>query len=395
MKITKAEVFTTTFNRMPDDAPPKNNRVVGCRLYTDEGIYGDGEVAGIHATYGAMGLIKDMVPRIIGMDPADNEVIFDHLMLHTFWGQNGGAFWYAAVSAIDIALWDIKSKAANIPIYKFLGGKRRDKIRAYASQLQFGWGSFDTPAKKPEDFAAYARKAVKEGYDAVKVDFFALDENGNPFTDLERFGLLSARYVDMFVGRVAAVREAVGPYVDLIIENHAGTNSQSAIQLADAVEKYNIFFFEEPGTPTPYNNRYIKNNISIPIAHGERIYGRWEYLPYFNDGSIQVIQPDLGNCGGLTETKKLCDLAYLFDVGVQIHTCSTHLLTPPSIMLEASIPNFVIHEQHMRSMNQGNMALTTKTFFPNNGYFDVPDGPGLGIEWSEKALSVPEKYVIE
>ena len=327
--------FTTAYNRAPKDSPPKISRVVGCRIYTDEGIYGDGEVAGIHATYGAMGLIKDMAPRIIGRDPMDNEVIFDHLMLHTFWGQNGGAFWYSAAGAIDIALWDIKSKALNMPLYKFFGGKRRDKIRVYASQLQFGWGSLDTSAKTPEDFARNAKLAVAEGYDAIKIDFFTLDEDGKPFTELERFGLLPPRYVNMFVDRVAAVREAIGPNIDLIIENHAGTNAQSAVQLARAVEKYNIYYFEEPCTPTPYNNKYIKDNIKLPISHGERIFGRWEYLPYLIDGSIQVIQPDLGNCGGLTETKKLCDLAYLFDVGVQIHTCATHLLTPPSIQLES------------------------------------------------------------
>ena len=129
MKITSAKLFLAEYNRSETPEFPKKSKVVGIRIYTDEGIYGDGEVAGIHATYGAFGVIKDMWPFISGKDPFDNEVLWDQLMLRTFWGQNGGAFWYSAVSAIDIALWDIKSKALNVPLYKLLGGKRRDKVR--------------------------------------------------------------------------------------------------------------------------------------------------------------------------------------------------------------------------------------------------------------------------
>ncbi|MFQ7877770.1 enolase C-terminal domain-like protein, partial [Enterocloster sp.] len=101
------------------------------------------------------------------------------------------------------------------------------------------------------------------------------------------------------------------------------------------------------------------------------------------DNSIQVIQPDIGNAGGITETKRICDMAYTFDVGVQIHTCASHLLTPPSVQLEACIPNFVIHEQHMRSMNPSNQELTAKVVMPKNGYLDVTDDIGIGNEWSD------------
>ena len=317
MKIVSAKLFMTEYNRSNTPEFPKKSKVVGIRLYTDEGVYGDGEVAGIHATYGAFGLIRDMWPLVVGKDPFENEVIFDQLMLRTFWGQNGGAFWYSAVSAIDVALWDIKSKVLGVPLYKLLGGKKRDQVRCYASQLQFGWGPCDSPAVTVQDYVDRAKLAVADGYDAIKIDFLNWDEKGRILNETNRLGLLPPDLVEMFSNHVHAVREAIGPNVDLIIENHAGTNSDSAIQLSAAVQDCNIYYFEEPNTPVFYNNKYVKDNIRMPVAHGERVFGRWEYIRYFMDHSVQVIQPDIGNAGGLTETKKICDMAYTFDVGVQ------------------------------------------------------------------------------
>ena len=394
MKITSAKLFLAEYNRSETPEFPKKSKVVGIRIYTDEGIYGDGEVAGIHATYGAFGVIKDMWPFISGKDPFDNAVLWDQLMLRTFWGQNGGAFWYSAVSAIDIALWDIKSKALNVPLYKLLGGKRRDKVRCYASQLQFGWGPIDSPAVTVQDYVDRARLALQDGYDAIKIDFLNWDEKGNILNETNRLGLLPPELVQVFSDRVHAVREAIGPKVDLIIENHAGTNSNSAIQLSAAVQDCNIYYFEEPNTPVFYNNKYVKDNVKMPLAHGERVFGRWEYIRYFMDNSIQVIQPDIGNAGGITETKRICDMAYTFDVGVQIHTCASHLLTPPSVQLEACIPNFVIHEQHMRSKNPSNQELTAKVVMPKNGYLDVTDDIGIGNEWSDKALASEDQITL-
>ena len=385
MKITKVDIIRHDYNR--DKAGKKVSTIVGCRVYTDEGIYGDGEVAGIHANWGSYGVIRDLAKLLIGKNPLYNEAIWEICHKRTFWGQNGGAFFLSGLAALDMALWDIKGKYFNVPLYLLLGGKVRDKLRCYASQLQFGWGPEDTPATKPEDFARNAKLALADGYDAIKVDFFTLDENGAALTEIQREGLLPPKYVEMVKERVAATREAVGPYVDIIMENHCATNVQSAIQLSQAVEEYNIYYFEEPNTPNPMNTRFLKENINMPIAHGERVFGRWEYLPYFMNGSVQLIQPDMGNLGGITETKKICDLAYIFDVGVQLHTCASHLMTPPSIHLEAAIPNFVIHEQHMRSLNPANQSYTNKIFLPKNGYFEIPEDPGAGIEWNDKAMA--------
>ena len=390
MKITKVDIYA-----MKADAGALISNVMGIRIYTDEGIYGDGEVAAVNWTWSSHGMLRDLAWRLIGRDPFANEVLWDEFKYRTFWGQNGGSFWYAGVSAIDIALWDIKSKALNIPLYQLLGGKRRDKVRCYASQLQFGWGNKMVPAIKIEDYIRNTEAALKDGYDAIKIDFLTWDEDGRFLNDLDRKGVLPNKYVDLVARRVAAVRETCGPTVDIIMENHSATDTQSAMNLAKAVEPYNIYFFEEPQTPVYYNNRTLFEKIDLPIAHGERLYGRWEYLPFFQDGSISVIQPDLGNCGGITEVKKICDMAHIFDVGVQIHTCSTHLLTPPSVVLEACIPNFVIHEQHVNTLYPELRELTTKHYDCVNGYLDVPDEPGIGNEWSEKFLTCADKIVVE
>lgn len=374
---------------------PRNDpmpRPVVCRIHTDEGIFGYGEAA---IAYGkgspaAFGMIQDLAPLIIGMDPLENEVIWDKLYKTTFWGQNGGPIIFAGIAAIDIALWDIRGKYFKAPVSKLLGGKKRDSLRSYASQLQFGWGPEMTPMTPQmtlKDYADMAKKAVADGYDAIKVDFFTFKEEGGAYSTEETTRLLKPELLDMVESRVAAVREAVGPDVDIIMENHSSTDVQSAVQLGRRVEKYNLFYFEEPTTATPALTKLVADNINIPVASGERIYSRWQYAPYLENGSLRIIQPDMGNCGGITEVKKICDMAHVYDVGVQLHTCSSPILTAASLQLEAVIPNFVIHEHHIIGIDPTNTELCVHDYQPVNGYYTVPDLPGIGNELSEYALS--------
>ena len=400
MKITKVDVFEV-HTRRPAWRP------VLCRIYTDEGIYGDGEAALAYGTAApaAAGMIRDLATLIIGMDPLDNEVIWDKLYKSTFWGQNGGPVVFSGISALDIALWDIKGKYFRVPIYKLLGGKRRDNLRTYASQLQFGWGdvcrdsvemSAPHNAATIADYVENARKAVAEGYDCIKIDFFTFaPEDGHRYTDEDRTRLLPPEKVHMIEERVAAVREAIGPDVDIIMENHSYLDAQSAVQLGRAVQKYNIFYFEEPSTPNVKTTKFICDERARPISHGERLYSRWQYAPFFEDQSVQVIQPDLGNCGGLTEGKKICDMAYVYDISVQAHVCASPLSTAAALHLEAVIPNFVIHEHHVFNLHEYNRELCTVDLQPVNGRFKVPEEPGLGAEISPWAMEHSTKYTVE
>lgn len=393
MKITQVDVMQV--NTEADTPVPW--RPILRRIYTDEGIFGDGEAALAYCigAPAAFGMIKDLAGMIIGMDPLDHEVIWDKLYKQTFWAQNGGPVVFAGISAIDIALWDIKGKYFNVPVYKLLGGKKREKLRTYASQLQLGWQNGIVPACSAKDYADNAKKAVAEGYDAIKIDFFTFDRDGRMLTEEERTRLLKPYYVNLVEERVAAVREAVGADVDIIMENHSFTDAQSAVQLGRRLEKYNLFYFEEPNTPDPKTAEYICRELRIPIASGERIYSRWQYRPYFENLSLQVIQPDIGNCGGITEAKKICDMAYAYDVSVQAHVCASPLSTAAALHLEAVIPNFVIHEHHVNNLSSWNKELCIYDYQPEDGYYSIPELPGLGNEFSELALSCCEKVTVK
>jgi L-alanine-DL-glutamate epimerase-like enolase superfamily enzyme len=365
------------------------------RINTDEGIYGFGE-AGVCYTSGsdaAIGMIKDFAKRIIGMDPMKSEAIWNKLHRDTFWGMGGGTIVFAAMSAIDIALWDIKGKVMNMPVYQLLGGKTNDKLRAYASQIQFDWGPKGIAMVTPEDYAEATRKAKAEGYTCVKVDPVGFNLKGE-WMEWSNYGLLEYDQMKVAVDRVAAIREAGGPEMDIIIELHALTDTNTSIQLGRELEKYRCFYYEEPTQPlNPALFKEISRKVNIPLATGERVYSRWGYRPFFEDRSLSIIQPDICNTGGITEGKKICDMAHVYDMGVQIHICGGPIATAASLQLEAVIPNFVIHEHHQCALIQQNIDLCKYDYQPKNGYYEVPDLPGIGQEVTEKAMKEAAYFV--
>jgi len=378
-------------------------RPILCRIYTDAGIYGDGEaaVAYVSGQTAAFGMIQDLAKLVIGMDPLKNEVIWDKLYKATFWGQNGGPVVFSGISAIDIALWDIRGKHYKAPVHELLGGKRRSKLRTYASQLQFGWewdwkgSSTGIPQRTAEDYANVCKKAMDEGFDAVKIDFFTFGPDGYAFSEEDRTRLILPRYMHMIEERLQAIRAKCGPDLDIIIENHSFVDAQGAVQIGQMAEKYRIMYFEEAVSPSPFMQKYVARKVNIPQASGERIFSRWQYAPYFENKSLQVIQPDIGNCGGITEAKKICDMAYTYDVSVQAHVCASPLSTNVALHLESVIPNFVIHEHHVNNRCAFNANLSKYNPQPVNGYFEVPDSPGLGNEISEDAYRQAQVVTIK
>ncbi|MGN8817975.1 mandelate racemase/muconate lactonizing enzyme family protein [Oribacterium sp. HCP28S3_H8] len=394
MKISKIEVF-----RLPT-ANSKQNSPIGCRIYTDTGLYGDGEAGMAYGIGGdaAASMIVDLAQLVIGMNPLQTELIWETMYKRTFWGQNGGPVIFSGIAAIDVALWDIKGKYFGVPVYELLGGKVRDRLRAYASQLQFGWGmvgeSENLWAVKPEDYAHNVKLAVAEGYDAVKIDFFDRDEDGKPLSFLDTTGFLTPKQYKMVEARMAAAREAAGDDVDIIMENHSYPDALGAAQLGKLAEKYHILAFEEPNTPTPQTVEYIAKHTSVPIANGERLFSRWQYAEYFKRNLLQLAQPDVGNCGGITETKKIADMAHAFDVGVQVHAAGSPLTTDVAIQLECTLPNFIIHEHHVCNRSDTSVGLTKYNRQPVNGYFEIPDLPGIGNEFLRSAIEKATFYKV-
>lgn len=388
MKIVSVDLMALERDR------GNGSRPVICRVNTAGGIQGYGE-AGIAIGSGSpacYALLKDLAPMILGMDAGANEVIWDKLFKASFWGVGNGGVLMSAISAIDCAIWDVKAKAANLPLYKLLGGKHRDSLWCYASQLQFGWAAEGfNPAQAPSGEASFygegARKAAAEGYTAVKANFLRFGADGKILPPSATTGRLSRSLLKLAEKRIAAVRDAVGPDVEIIAENHAMTDAATAIQFARMAEQFDIMFLEEGTIPlNPAAMRKIAENTTIPLATGERTYTRWGFLPFFENQCLTVIQPDIGNCGGVTEGKKICDMAAIWDVGVQAHVCSSPINLATSIHLEAAIPNFTIHEHHIGNTLPSCVEMGKYDYQPKNGHLEIPELPGIGQEVSEKAL---------
>ncbi len=391
MKITQVEIFHVHTRQGTGQRP------ILVKIDTDEGFYGVGEAGMAYGVGGraAFGMIRDLSPLIIGLNPFDTELIWEKFFKKTFWGQGGGTVVFSGISAIDMALWDIKGKSLGLPLYKLLGGKCRKDLRAYASQTQFGWGGERRPRGKKEEYAEEALKAVAEGYDAIKVDVLAYDRQGSK-ENVHLEGPLSNSILQTGVERVKAIREAIGPNVDIIIENHGNTDLVSAIQFARAIEEYNIFFYEEINTPlNPKLLGKAKEKINIPLASGERIYSRWGYLPFFADRSLDVIQPDIGSCGGFSEFKKIADLAHAYEVTVQAHVAGTGVAEAAALQAETAIPNFCIHEHHQKTLLPEYAELCVYNYQPAKGRYIVPELPGLGQDFTEKVYEDSDRVVVK
>lgn len=391
MKITKIDVF------MLDAAEQRELRKpVICRVYTNEGLYGDGE-AGIAFGAGstaAFGMVKDLAKLIIGLDPMNIEFIWNKMFKSSFWGMGGGAVVFAGISAIDIALWDLKGKALGVPCYQLMGGKFRSKLRSYASQLQFGWCDKIGPYGKPEEYAMIARYAVDQGYDAIKIDFTQIAEDGSRLPKSECEGIPSRHFMNMVDSRMKAVRDEVGWDIDLIVENHCRTDAISGTLIGELCDKYKVMALEEPTIPmNPEMHKIVRDKIKTPIASGERIYGRWQYMNNFKLNNVQLLQPDICNCGGLTEAKKICDMAAVFDVTVQAHCAGSPISTAAALHLEAAIPNFCIHEHHFRSTQPSLTRLCKYDMQPEKGVYFIPDRPGLGQEINQFAIDTALMHV--
>lgn len=374
MKITSIDIFCADFDK--ENAP---NEPIFVRVNTDSGIYGMGEagVAYGNAKYAAIGQIQDFGKLLIGLNPMEIEKIWNKLYKETFWGLGGGTVIFTAISAIDIALWDIKGKALNAPVYELLGGKVRDKVRAYASQIQFDWDKNSQPLGGIAAYGEAARKARDDNYTALKVDPLQRDEFGKK--NLRNSGLLDSDKLKLCRDRLAEIRNAVGDSMDIILELHAKSDFNAALQISKLAEEFNIFYLEEPFGPlNPDLFSSLKEKTNIPLASGERIYTRYGYRPFLEKRLLDVIQPDVANCGGISEVKKICDMAEIYDVLVQAHVCGGPISNAAALQIEAVIPNFCIHEYHVGNMTDFSRNLAAYTDDPIDGYIQIPDRPGHG-----------------
>ena len=398
LEIVKVEIYDCELGQL--DRMAEEYNPIFCRIHTRSGLTGIGE-AGLAYGYSkkaAVGQLLDFAPRVIGLDARQTEYIWESFFRGTFWGMGGGPVVYSGISAIDTALWDIKGKHYGVPIHELLGGKTNDNLRTYASQLQYDWGPDITHMAHPIEYARAARKAIDEGYDCVKLDPIAMAPDGSKphIPTQSMFGLLSQNQIQTGYDRLKAVREEIGPENDIILEVHALLGVNSAIQFGRACKDLNILYYEEPTHPLHSDNfAKIAQKVDIPIATGERSYTRWGFRELIEKKAVAVIQPDICLAGGITETKKICDYANLYDATVQIHVCGGPISLAASLQVEAAIPNFIIHEHHKCYLVDAVTSLCKHNYQPVNGRFKVPCRPGLGQELNDSVVRSFLAHVIE
>lgn len=385
MKIVGAEIIQA---RLSGEAGILRWNPCWVRLVTDNGIDGVGEVGLAYgvASGAAPGMIRDLAEAfVIGRDPFDTESIWETMFRSSFWGEGGGPVVSGAMSAMDAALWDIKGKSMGMPVWKLLGGRCNEKLRTYASQIQLGWSENGVNnLTQPEDYADAARIAVADGYDCVKIDplMIGLDGKRNP----KLRGLHSASDLARYRARLEAVRDAVGPEVDIILELHSFTSKSGAEKLAELYADLNLYFMEEPvHYASPLAHLALRERMDGRLSAGERFYTRWGAEPYLSANAIDVIQPDFGLIGGITEGKKVCDLAHLYDITVQGHVCGSPVATAIALHVETAIPNFQIHEHHIYARQKVNRDLCDVDLQPKSGVFEAPQTPGLGVRLTDRA----------
>lgn len=357
MKIVSYETFIV---------PP---RWLFLKIVTDEGIAGWGEPVVEGKALTVQTAVEELMDSLMGKDPLRIE---DHWQVMYRGGfYRGGPILMSAIAGIDQALWDIKGKHYNAPIYQLLGGSCRESIRVYS------WIGGD----RPDDVVRAALEKKEAGFTAVKM---------NASEELQFIDTFEK--VDQVVERVAAIREAAGPYFGIGIDFHGRVHKPMAKALAKALEPYRLMFIEEPVLPE--NNealRDIANHTSTPIATGERMFSRWDFKSILESGYVDIIQPDLSHAGGITECKKIFAMAEAYDVAVAPHCPLGPIALAACLQVDATAYNAIIQEQSLGiHYNQGNDLLDYVTdpsvFGYKDGHVSIPQGPGLGISINEEVV---------
>ncbi len=365
MKITDLQTFVVGTDW-------RNLTIV--RLHTDEGLTGLGEARMVNHTDALVGYLKEAAPRhVIGHDPFRIEELIKKMGRDDF--SRAGEVMSSGIAAFETACWDIVGKALGQPVYNLLGGAVRERVKAYAN----GWYRVE---REPEEFHAAARKVVERGYKALKLDPF-----GPGHYELERSEKLRA------VALVEAVRDAIGPEPEILLEMHGRFSPATAIEMARILEPYGLGWVEEPVPPV--NLKALrKASDGIPataVATGERIHQRGEYRELFELQAADVIQPDISHIGGLLETKKLAAWAESYYVTVAPHNVGGQINTAAALHLAACTTNFRIQEYFNDFADP--WVRETAEGLPEvvDGFFALPQGPGLGVELNEEVVAAHPK----
>tara|TARA_B100000745_G_scaffold137959_1_gene90148 strand:+ start:1781 stop:3094 length:1314 start_codon:yes stop_codon:yes gene_type:complete len=362
MKITGVTTFLAH--------PGVGKNLCFVKIDTDEGIHGWGECyTQSDRDLQVVAHVDQLERYLVGRDPF-NIKHFTQMAYDDIAGRRGAMDFYCAISGLEQAMWDITGKKLGVPIYQLLGGACRDKIRVYAN----GWSG---GAKTPEAIAEKASQIIEMGFTALKFD---------PIPGPWR-SFVSREVEEEAVENVAAVRQAVGPDVEILVEMHRRLAPMHAVRIARNIEQFRPFWYEEPVLAENVDAlAAVKREINIPIVTGEELYTKFEFREIFEKQAADIINPDVCNVGGILELKEIAAMAEPYYVVVSPHNYnSTTLGLAATLQVSTNIPNFLITEYFVNLESFG-QEIAHNPFQVKDGYISIPQGPGLGIELNEDAL---------
>ncbi len=343
------------------------------KIDTDEGIVGWGECSLEGKETAVIGAVDDYARELTGRDAVAIEEHVRTMTRDSFW-MNGPVL-RSAMGGLEMAMWDILGKWLGVPVHVLLGGKMRDEIEAYSNAWYFG-------ANTARDFAAATDLPLAAGYRALKFDPFG-----------HAGSVQSTKELRASIEKVAAVRAAVGPDVQIGLDAHGRFGLMSALRVLRELEPYDLYFIEEPLHPGDRTGlEQLARQSRIPIVLGERLYSRWEYRHLLEQNLIGMIQPDVIHVGGISELRKIAAMAEVYGVGVAPHNAAGPISTAATLQAVACIPNIEIQEMFAPQDAPWRDDLAFPPIAVRDGKAQIPDGPGLGIELDEDvALAHPGK----
>jgi len=338
------------------------------KVKTDEGLVGVGECTLQNREEGVLGYLPGAVRRhVIGSDPFNVEDLWLRMYRNDFW--RGGPIAATVMSGVEIACWDIIGKALGQPVWRLLGGRCHEKVKAYAN-------AWYTVERTPQEFAKRVQVVLGKGYKALKVDPF-----GPGALELTREE--KVRSVEL----VAAIRDAVGPEVEIFVEMHGRFSAAAAIELAHLLEPYRPGWIEEPCPPEDIPSlKKVAERVSVPVATGERYFTRYGFREVIESGAPDILQPDVTHAGGLLEMKKIAALADVRSMVMAPHNSNGPVCTAASVHFDFCTTNLKVQECFDDFSETWVVEAVPGTPRPRDGYFYLPEKPGLGISLNEDLI---------
>ncbi len=355
------------------------------KVETDAGVTGIGEC--VHGEHEAIAILKALEPKLVGRDPFAIDAIFEETRRKfVFQGGFAGAL-ITALTGLEIALWDLKGKALGVPVYELMGGKFRDRIRVYADCEV-------SPSLNLAETKRVIDGIVARGFTALKIDLdvFAYGHTGTETEHYvkDRFNMTPNRWEhDRMIKLAEMVVEAAGPDVEVACDLHTRLDKHSAIRLARDLEHLKLMWLEEPIPPENIDTmREITAATSTPICAGENLYLRHGFRELIEKHAVDIIMPDIPKCGGLSECRKIANMAEIYSMPFAPHNVSSPIGTMASAHVCATVPNFLVLEFHWTERDYWSTIIKEKRDIIRDGFIEMSDAPGIGVELDEEVARV-------